>query len=104
MPRNRHNGSISNGRRKVARKSDEEWAVLAVPAPKLAKRLADKGISVRQAADLCGHASHSHIWRLLKGQVKTTSVHTADVLEAITDSRDLLFARTSARTGNRVAA
>lgn len=88
----------------MARKPEDEWAVLAVPAAKLAKRLADKGISLRQAADLCGHASHSHIWRLMKGQVKTTSVHTADVLEAITDSRDLLFARTSAKSGNRVAA
>lgn len=88
----------------MARKPEDEWAVLAVPASKLSRRLLDKQISVRQAADLCGHASHSHIWRLTKGQVKTTSVHTADVLEAITDSRDLLFARMSAKTSNRVAA
>lgn len=88
----------------MARKPQDEWAVLAVPPAKLAKRLADKGISLREAANACGHASHSHIWRLLKGEVKTTSVHTANMLEMITDSRGLLFARTSAKSGNRVAA
>lgn len=100
MPRNRHNGRSL----KVPRKPEDEWAVLAVPAAKLDDRLDKKGISTRQAATLAGHASHSHIWRLRKGLVNTTSTHTADVLEAITDSRGLLFARMSARTSNRVAA
>lgn len=100
MARNRHNGRSHN----VTRKHDDSWAVLAVPPAKLASRLAEKGYSIRAAAEACGHASHSHIWRLLKGDVKTTSVETARMLEAITDTRGLLFAVMSARTSNRVAA
>lgn len=101
MPRNRHNGRST----KVPRKTEDEWAVLAVPGATLEKRLKLKEYSVRKAAAMCGHQSHSHIWRLMHDPaVTTTSIHTADMLEAITDSRGLLFARMSARTSNRVAA
>lgn len=89
----------------MPRKPEDEWAVLAVPKPKLKKRAKDKQASVRALADLCGHRSHSHIWRLMNDpEVKTTSAHTADVLEAVLDARGLLFARMSAKSGNRVAA
>ena len=101
MTQNRRSGRSKN----VARKPSDEWAVLAVPAARLKKRIEDRGISLRQLADMCGHSSHSHLWRLLQGkEVKTTSVHTADVLETVLDARGLLFARMSARTSNRVAA
>lgn len=88
----------------MPRKPDDEWAVLAVPPGKLGKRIDDKGYSLRTLADLCGHASHSHIYRLTRGDVKTTSVRTADVMEAVLDARGLLFARMSAKSSNRNAA
>lgn len=88
----------------MPRKPEDEWAVLAVPPAKLAKRVEDKNLSVRGLADLCGHASHSHLYRLMKGDVKTTSTRTADVVEAVLDARGLLFARMSARSTDRAVA
>lgn len=88
----------------MPRKPEDEWAVLAVPPGKLAKRVDDKGYSVRGLADLCGHASHSHIYRLMRGDVKTTSIRTAEILEAVLDARGLLFARMSAKSSNPAAA
>lgn len=100
MTQNRRTGRSKT----VARKPQDEWAVLAVTPARLKKRVIEREISLRQLADLCGHASHSHLWRLMKGDVKTTSIHTADVLETVLDARGLLFARMSARTSNRAAA
>jgi hypothetical protein len=88
----------------MSRKPEDEYAVLAVAPEKLEKRIRDRLGSVRKAADLCGHASHSHLWRLTKGEIRTTSPRTADVLEALLDAKGLLFARMSARSDNQDAA
>lgn len=96
--------SRNTGRRQVARKPEEEWAVIAVPAVKLERRIREKGYSLRELADKCGHASHSHIYRLARGDVKTTSLRTADLLESLLDARGLFFARMSARSVDRTAA
>lgn len=93
-------------RRRVAvtRKIHDEYAVLAVPPEKLEERILKKYGSFRAFAALTGHASHSHIWRITKGKVRTTSTRTADVMEALLDGQGLLFARMSVKSDDQKAA
>jgi hypothetical protein len=88
----------------VARKPNEEYAVLAVSAAQLCKRLKAKNIGIRELARLCGHESHTHIWKITKGHVKTTSPHTANVIEATIDAKGLIFARSVVQSRNKTAA
>lgn len=85
----------------MSRPPEGDYAVLAIPHEKLERRIKERLGSLRNAADLCGHASHSHLWRLCKGKIRTTSPRTADVLEALLDAKGLLFARMSARSDNQ---
>lgn len=85
----------------MTRRPTDEYAVLAISPEKLEKRIRERLGSVRKAADLLGHASHSHLYRLTKGEIRTTSPRTADVLEALLDAKGLLFARMSARSDSR---
>ena len=91
------------GRSKVSRKPDDTYAVLAIQPAALKKRIREKNLSIRGLADLAGHASHSHLYRLTTGEIKTTSVRTADVVEAILDARGLLFGRVTAKPLSRAA-
>ena len=90
-------------RRRVRRKPEDTYAVLAPAPAELDKRVRRRG-SYRDAADFCGHSSHTHIYRLCKGETKTTSVRTADLLEAYCDASGLLFARMSVGSGKQSAA
>lgn len=82
-------------------RQDGEWAKL-VSAPILAARLVEKKVSLRFAADHCGHKSHAHILRLSQGRATTTTIYTAECLENLLDMPGLLFTRHSARTGSPV--
>jgi hypothetical protein len=87
----------------MTRKPGDDYAVLAVSPTKLEERILAKYPSVRAFAGLVGHSSHTHIWRITKGQTRTTSSRTADVMEALLDAQGFLFARMSARSGDRAA-
>lgn len=91
------------GARSMPRKQGDDYAVLAVSPAKLEARILDKYPSVRHFAGLVGHSSHTHIWRLTKGQIKTTSTRTADVMEALLDCKGFLFAHMSAKPTSRAA-
>ena len=97
--------SRSNRRAKrMPRKRDDEWAVLALMPAKLTERMKAKDLSTRDMARLCGHASHTHIYRLTTGATKTTSIDTANVMEAVLDLRGILFARMSTKTADMAGA
>jgi len=85
----------------VPRKADDSYAVLAVAPEKLEERILKQYGSVRHFAGLTGHASHTHIWRLTKGQVRTTSTRTADVMEGLLNAQGLLFARMAVKSSDR---
>jgi hypothetical protein len=91
-------------RRPVARIKDGDYAKLKVDPTEIRRRMIRFGESARGLAALCGHASHTHVLRLLDGEINTTSPHTANVLEAALDARGLLFTRITAKTSDRAAA
>lgn len=77
----------------VSRRVDDQYAILAITPAQLNERIIKKYGSVRAFSRLCGHASHSHIYRMTIGTVRTTSPRTADVMEALLDLQGMLFAR-----------
>lgn len=88
-------------RRSVSRRVDDMYAVLAVTPAQLNERIIKKYGSVRSFSRLCGHASHSHIYRMTRGEVRTTSPRTADVMEALLDLQGMLFARMVVKSNDR---
>ena len=88
----------------MARLKDGDYAKLKVKPAEIRRRMVQFDETVRGLAFLCGHASHTHISRLLTGEVDTTSPHTANVLEAALNARGLLFTRLSDKTSVRTAA
>lgn len=88
----------------MARLKDGDYAKLKVKPADIRKRMAQFDETVRGLAALCGHASHSHIARLLSGEIDTTSPHTANVLEAALNARGLLFTRHQNMTSDRAEA
>jgi hypothetical protein len=90
--------------RKVPRKADDSYAVLAVAPEKLEERILKQYGSLRHFANLAGHSSHTYIWRIAKGEVRTTSTRTADVMEGLLNAQGLLFARMLVKSDDRSAA
>lgn len=93
--------------RRVPRKPTDGYAQLAVPPALLKSLLAStkhngKPLSIRKLSEYCGHEAHQHLMRLVNGQINTTSVRTATIVEQFLGQPGLLFTRHPAKTIDQV--
>jgi hypothetical protein len=76
----------------MGRKTTDAYAELGSHEV-LAARMKEKGYGPRKLARYCDHRSHSYISRMARGDAsaKTTTLHTARLIEEALDLKGLLF-------------
>lgn len=86
----------------MGRKATDEYAELGSHEV-LAARMKEKNFGPRKLARYCDHRSHSYISRMARGDAaaRTTTLHTARLIEEALDAKGLLFSVRQVKSSDR---